>query len=229
MSTVSINTLKSIPAARWIATVFGVLSGIGGMLHGIGEILQGNAAPDSMLIESWTVGPVATHMGGDPAFTVVPNLLVTGILSLIVSVSMIGWALACIHRKHGGLVLIALAIAMLLVGGGFGPPTLGLLAGIGGLGIKASYHLWRKCIHTAVVRFLASLWPWVFGVCVINGLFLTVGHVIGVVFLGVTDAALFLHSFFLAVALLLVSILMGIAYDVHLTRDQCLPQKAESI
>jgi hypothetical protein len=210
------NTLTTISAAKLIASIFGVLSGLGGILHGVGEILQGNVVPDGMFIESWTQGPIAAHMGGDPAMTIVPNLLVTGILALIVSITVIVWSAAYVHRKHGGLILLLLSIVMFLVGGGFGPPTLGLLAGVGGLGINAPYTWWRTHLHAKVQRFLAALWPWVFGVCLINGVFLIIGHVIGVVIFGMTNSAVFLNSFFLAVLLLFFSILTGVAYDIQL-------------
>ena len=219
MNTQGRNAVAAISAARFIASIFGVLSGLGGLLHGVGEVFQGNVVLESMFIESWTQGPIATHMGGDPAITIIPNLLITGILALIISGTTIVWSVAYVHRKHGGLILLGLAIVMLLVGGGVGPPTHGLLAGIGGLGINASYTWWRTHLHANVQCFMAALWPWVFGVCVINGVFLTIGHVIGVVFFGMTNAAVFLNSFFLAVALLFISILLGIAYDIQRIRE----------
>ena len=51
-------------------------------------MLQGNIVPNSMFIDSWTQGPIATHMAGDPAMTVVPNLPITGVLGGVVSVSL---------------------------------------------------------------------------------------------------------------------------------------------
>ncbi|MGB7296919.1 MAG: hypothetical protein WBC70_15145 [Candidatus Aminicenantales bacterium] len=186
-----------------------------GILHGVGEVLQGNVAPEGIIIESWTRGPLAEHMGGDPGMTIVPNLLVTGILTLIFSLAVIVWSAAFLERKRGGLVLLLLSVGMLLVGGGFGPPTLAILAGVGGLGIHARHTWWRKHVPGGARRFLAKLWPWIFGVCAVNGIFLVIGHVIPVFFLGVRNAALFTGSFFVAVVTLLLSILTGIAYDIE--------------
>lgn len=59
------------------ATLFGALAGVGGLVHGIGEVLQGNVAPEGLIINSWTVGPIATNMGGEPGMTIVPNLQIT--------------------------------------------------------------------------------------------------------------------------------------------------------
>ncbi len=61
-------------AAKWIASIFGILAGVGGATHGIGEILQGNMAPTGIIINSWTEGPIATYLGGDPGMTVVPKI-----------------------------------------------------------------------------------------------------------------------------------------------------------
>jgi hypothetical protein len=65
----------NLSAARVVASVFGILAGLGGITHGIGEVLQGNVAASGFGIKSWTQGPIATNMGGEPGLTIVPNLL----------------------------------------------------------------------------------------------------------------------------------------------------------
>lgn len=209
------NAPTAISAARLVASIFGVLSGLGGVTHGIGEILQGNVAPDGIWIYSWTQGPVATNMGGEPGITIVPNLLVIGILTVIVSLAVIVWSIAFVQRKRGGLFLLLLSIAMLLVGGGVGPPIIGILAGVAGLGINASHTWWRKHLRTNLRRFLATLWPWIFGIAVINGVFLMVGSVILVYFFDLNNPDLFTNSFFFAVVSLLLMIFTERAYDIQ--------------
>lgn len=209
------NAPTAISAARLVASIFGVLSGLGGVTHGIGEILQGNVAPDGIWIYSWTQGPIATNMGGEPGITIVPNLLVTGILTVIVSLAVIVWSIAFVQRKRGGLFLLLLSIAMLLVGGGVGPPIIGILAGVAGLGINASHTWWRKHLRTNLRRFLATLWPWIFGIAVINGVFLMVGSVILVYFFDLNNPDLFTNSFFFAVVSLLLMIFTERAYDIQ--------------
>jgi hypothetical protein len=93
---------QNISAARIIASIFGVLAGLGGITHGIGEILQGNVAPSGIIINSWTKGPIATNLGGEPAMTIIPNLFVTGVLTLIVSLAVVIWAAAFVQKKNGG-------------------------------------------------------------------------------------------------------------------------------
>lgn len=91
----------------------------------------------------------------------------------------------------------------------------GVLAGVVGLGIKASFTWWRKHLPVNIRRFLGKLWPWVFGVCVINGVFLVVGSVILVYFFGMNNPDLFVNSFFFAILSLLLNILTGVAYDLQ--------------
>ena len=209
------NAPSNISAARIVASIFGVLAGLGGLTHGIGEILQGNITPSGMFINSWTQGPIATHMGGDPAITIVPNLLLTGVLAIVVSLATIALAVAFVQRKHGGVVLILLSIAMLLVGGGVGSPIIGILAGIAGTSINAPLTWWRNHLPVKAQHFLAQLWPWVFGVAFINGVFLFIGAIILVYAFSWGNEDLYLNSFLFAVVSLLLTIITGIGYDLQ--------------
>jgi hypothetical protein len=176
--------------------------------------LQGNVTPDGIWINSWTQGPIATNMGGEPGITIVPNLLVTGIITIIVSLAIIIWSAAFIHRKYGGWILIILSVIMLPTGGGIGPPAMGILAGVAGLGIGAPLTWWRRHLSVKFKRFLGILWPWIFGVAVINGVFLVIGSLILVYFFDFNNPDLFTYSFLFAVVCLLLMIFTGRAYDI---------------
>jgi hypothetical protein len=210
------NKSKAInkSAARITASTFGFLSGLGGITHGIGEIRQGNVTSSGIVVNSWTQGPIATNMGGEPAMAVVPNLLITGILTIIFSLAVIIWSVMFVQRKQGGLVLILLSIAMLLVGGGFAPPVMGILAGVAGLGINA-HKWWGTHLSVKLQLLLAKSWPWIFGICLINGLFLVGVSIILVYFFGLNNPDLFVYSFFLAIVCLILCIFTGAAYDVQ--------------
>jgi len=209
-------------AARATATFFGVLSGWGGILHGIGEVLQGNVAPAGFFIPSWTQGPIAEHMGGDPGLTVVPNLLLTGVLTLAVSAAVVLWSLVGVQRRHGARNLVLLCVAMLLVGGGVGPPVVGMLAGLGAFAIRAPLTGWRRRLPAAARRVLAALWPWVFAIAALNGLFLFVGALPLVWLSDAFQADVFLDSFYFAVVSLLLTLLSGVAYDLE-RRERAVP------
>ncbi len=209
------NRFSKFSAARAAASVAGVLSGLGGITHGVGEVLQGNVAPEGIFIMSWTQGPIATNMGGEPAMTLAPNLLVTGLLAIVMGLMIIAWSAFFVPRRWGGLVLILLSIVMLLVGGGFAPPLFGILAGVAGLGINSPHAWWRGHVPATMRRLLAQAWPWIFAACVINGVFLVVGSVLLVYLSGFNNPELFVSSFLLALVLLLLTILTGIAYDIQ--------------
>jgi len=110
-----------------LASALGIFTGLGGASHGPGEILQGNVAPSNIVFQAW---PSLTALAGEPAMTIIPNLLVTGILTIIVGVLLAVWAAKFISRKHGGLVVILLTIVLLLVGGGLMPALFGIAAGV---------------------------------------------------------------------------------------------------
>lgn len=119
---------------RVAASILGIFAGIGGgVFHGIGEILQGSVAPNGIYIQAW---PVMQATAGEPAMTIVPNFLLTGILAIITGIIVMIWAAKFIERKNGGLVLILLSIIMLLFGGGIIPPIIGVIGGIIGTRIK---------------------------------------------------------------------------------------------
>jgi hypothetical protein len=145
-------------ATKAVATFFGVVAGIAGLEHGYFEVLQGNARPTGLMIPS--MGPPCipekVWNGCEPAMTVLPNFLVTGILALIISVAVIVWTAAFLQRKNGGAVLIMLSIALLLFGGGIFPPLIGIIGGMAGIKINAPMS---GKPAGGFLRFLAKLWP----------------------------------------------------------------------
>lgn len=131
--TIIIRRTFKVSITRAAASTIGVFAGLTGASHGPGEILQGNVAPSGIMIQSW---PGLTQLGGEPAMTIIPNFLVSGVLTIIFGLIVTAWAAAFVQRKNGGLVLILLSVIMLLVGGGLFPPGFGVIAGIIGTRIK---------------------------------------------------------------------------------------------
>ena len=129
--------------------------------------------------------------------TIVPNLLVTGILAILVSLIFLVWATVFIERKNGGLVLILLSIVMLLVGGGFGPPLLGIIIGVTGTRINAPLTWWRTHLSIGSQHFLGKLWPWFFAASLIAWLLLFPGSILLDYFFGVNNPAFIPIVFFL--------------------------------
>jgi hypothetical protein len=146
-------------ATKTVAIWFGVVAGIAGIMHGYYEILQGSTRPEGVVIPSIGLPCVAEQAWNacEPALTVVPNFLITGILAVILGLLVLVWSGWFIERRNGGVVLILLSVLLLLFGGGFFPPLIGIIGGIAGLSI-------HKPIPDkepgAVLRFAAKLWPW---------------------------------------------------------------------
>ncbi len=201
-------------SAKITSTIFGVFAGIGGLTHAIGEIVQGNVNPGSIYFNSWDRGPVFESMGGDPAISILPNFLFTGLVGLVISLVTITWAAAFMKRKNGGRFLLLLSLGMLLFGGGIGPPTIGLLSGATGTWILSPLDKWRKWLAGKPQKFLAALWPWVFGICLINGSFLFVFANVLISVSGPYNSDLFYYSFLFATFTFPAMMLTGIAKDI---------------
>ena len=145
-------------ATKTVAMWFGIAAGIAGLEHGYFEILQGNTRPASLAFPSMGLpcDPAVIWNACEPAMSILPNFLLTGALAMLLGLTMIVWSAAFVQRKHGGLVLILLSMALLLFGGGFFPPLIGIIGGAAGTRINrpVSGNPGR------VTRFAAKLWPW---------------------------------------------------------------------
>lgn len=201
------NTTKAT-----VSTMSAIVA-LAGLEHGIGEILQGSITPDGLVIMSWP-GPTFSILAGEPAMTIVPNLLATGILAVLFSLIFLLWATMFVQRKNGGLVLILLSILLLLVGGGFGPPILGIILGAAGTKINSTWTWWRAHFPDSLRRFLGKLWSWFLAGSVTAWLMMFPGLILIDHFFGVRDPELLISIvFFSALGSLLLAIFSGFARD----------------
>ncbi|HEX6329537.1 MAG TPA: hypothetical protein VFZ72_23440 [Jiangellaceae bacterium] len=207
--------LGGFSSLRILAAVCGGLAGVGGIVHGVGEVVQGRQAPGGMVFDSWAEGRIAENLGGEPAMSFIPNLLITGILTIVVSLAVFTWAVVFVDRRYGGRVLVLLSVLMLLVGGGFGPPVLGMLAGAAAGGAHARRPRWERPLAGRAGRLLAFLWPGLFWLCVLNAVFLVIGSLVLSTAFDVAAPELFVFSLFLVVVSMPVATLAGIADDLR--------------
>jgi hypothetical protein len=109
--------LEDINATRVVASSFGVLAGLAGLIAGFFEVLQGNVVPDGYWISY--IGPEYSMWQDSTydAFTIIPNLTVTGILTIITGILVLVWSVGFIHRKRGPTVMFLLSVILFLVGG----------------------------------------------------------------------------------------------------------------
>lgn len=107
---------KHINATRVVATTFCVLVGLAGIDHGIFEILQGNNPPGKILIEAIGPAPRFWEFGTEPAVTIIPSYMVSGILTTVIGILVIIWSVFFIDRKHGAGTLMLLCILLFVTG-----------------------------------------------------------------------------------------------------------------
>ena len=62
--------------------------------------------------------------------TILPNFRITGIVAFILGVVTIFYSLTVVRKGSGGVVLILLSLALLLMCGGIVPPVIGVMGGV---------------------------------------------------------------------------------------------------
>lgn len=163
-------------ATRITVGVFGTIAGLAGIEHGVGEIRQGSVAPEGVVFESWPDSELFRILAGEPAMTVVPNLLLAGVLTVFVSLLFTAWAIAFMDKTYGGWILVAVSVLLLLVGGGFGPPLLGTILGVAA--IRAQNPRRSVRAESRAGRVLTRSWPWLMGAAVASWLTVMPGTVL---------------------------------------------------
>jgi len=202
-------------ATRLFVSTFGALWALAGIEHGVGEVLQGNVAPSGVMFPSWPDAAFFHSLNGEPAMTIIPNLFITGILTILSSLALLVWAAWFVQRKNSGLVMIFLSLTMLLVGGGIFPPILGILVGIIAtrLPVSAPARVQRAA---GLQRFLAKLWPWSYIVCLIAWLALFPGLAFLGYFGGMNDQTVILVLLPVALGISILTVFSCFAYDARI-------------
>lgn len=203
-------------ATRVFASTFGGIMALAGIEHGIGEISQGNMAPIGIMILSWPESGFFRSLGGEPAMTVIPNLFITGILTVLISLALLIWSVLFVHRKNGGQIMVLLSIVMLLVGGGIFPPILGILIGAVATRIHAPVSSSKAPQSSGFQRILAKLWPWSYTACIIAWLAMLPGIPLLGYFFGVNNPAVVLVILSFTLGTLLLTAFSGFAYDIQM-------------
>jgi hypothetical protein len=206
-------------ATRVVASTLGTLVGLAGIDHGIFEILQGHIRPESYMIAA--IGPQQRFWvyGEETALTIIPSFLISGILSVILGIVVIVWAIGFVDRKYGSGVLLLLSIALFLVGGGFAPIFMALIACLTATRIQKPLKFWRAVLPAVIRKFLGKIWLGVLIAFVIIFVFSVIVAIFGwplTAFFDDATAFKHLNSIsFVMVGLMLLSSLCGFAHDIQ--------------
>ncbi len=200
-------------ATRVLAASLGLFAGFGGLEHGYFEILQGNVRPESIMIASMGTPCVPEEVWHlcEPAMTIIPNFLVTGILSMSLGLVTMIWSAAFVQRPRGGAILTLLSAGLLLFGGGIFPPLIGMVGGVAGTRINKP----MKKQPGPVCGMLAKMWPWTLIIFIV-GLFsqFVIGYFFNEFLMEKAGALIPI----LILGLLVLSVLTGYAHDVKMTK-----------
>jgi hypothetical protein len=206
-------------ATRVVASTLGVLVGLAGIEHGLFEVLQGDVRPDSIMIEA--IGPAQRlwEYAAEPALTIIPSLLVSGILAIIFGILVVLWSVAFIQTRHGPGVLLILSIILWLVGGGFAPIFFTIFAVATATRIDKPLTWWRKALPASARGVLAKIWPWSTFLFVLVFLIGVEIAIFGYPLLWFLEAdttyAIQWNSAYIMLALMLLSIITGFAHDIQ--------------
>ena len=201
--------------AATIGVFFGLFSGVN---HGFFEILQGNKSTNGLLISAIGEGQRFWLEGHEPAFTIVPNFMITGILSVIVGGAIVIWSVRFLPTRHGRTVFLGLFILSFLVGGGIGQVFFFLPAWAFATRMNKPLTWWRKILLRRSWPFLSKLWP---GTLVLATVVMLVGVEIAIFgyFPGLAEpeaiqntAMLFVFS---SAALYVISFIAGLGHDLR--------------
>jgi hypothetical protein len=205
-------------ATRIIVATVGCMLGLAGMDHGIFETLHGNTLTNSLVIQAIGEAHRMWLHGTEEAFTIIPNFLLTGMLAIIVSITIIVWSVGFIHKKHGPAVFLLLFILLFLVGGGVGQVVFFIPTWLASTRINNPLTWWRKVFPGKIRQVLAKCWPFSLFAVLICFLIALEIAIFGF-FPGVDNPDTVLAicwSFLLAAwVLLLFTFVNGFAYDIQ--------------
>jgi len=198
-------------ATKTVATWLGIAAGLSGIEHGLFEIIQGNAKPEGLFITS--IGPPCNPEevwnACEPAMTIIPNFLITGILAVLIGLVISFLSIFFIHHKRSGMMLIFISMALLLFGGGLFPPMIGIVGGIAAMKINKPINGKR------VIKKAAKLWPWLLVVFLI---WIVGQWIVGYFFNRFMQKAMY-FGLFLILSSLPLSLYSAYAHDVYAKRN----------
>jgi hypothetical protein len=152
------SSFYHLNATRVTVTTIGVIFGLAGFNHGFFEFLQGNTPTDGLFIHAIGEAQRFWPLGTEDAFTIIPNFMITGILAMLLGVTIIIWSLRFVQAPYGPTGFLALFILLFLVGGGIGQIAFFIPAWAFATRMNKPLTWWRKVLPRSAWPFLSKLW-----------------------------------------------------------------------
>ena len=102
-------------------------------MHGYYEVLLGNNNPNGVFFDAITGNLLSKQFSGWPgwpAFSIIPNFLITGLLVFTIDGLFLIWLVFFHNNQRWGAVIILFSILLCIFGGGFKPPFFGIVSGV---------------------------------------------------------------------------------------------------
>ena len=152
------SSFRNWNATRVVATTVGVIFGFSGINHGFFEFLQGNTPTENFVIQAIGEAQRFWVLGTEEAFTILPTFQLSGLLSMIVGLTIIIWSLCFLPTRHGRTVFLGLFILLFLVGGGIGQVAFFIPAWAFATQMDKPLTWWGKFFPRSIYLFLSKVW-----------------------------------------------------------------------
>jgi hypothetical protein len=144
-------------AVRISTAAFGTLCSLTGILAGVFLIFQGNAPTNAMKISYIGTEYLMWEHDTYTAYTLIPNYLFSGIVTILASIVLLYWSIFHIHKTYGSIGFLALSTVQLLTGGGF-VIDLAVITFLLSFGINSKLIWWRDKLQNKFGYYLALFW-----------------------------------------------------------------------
>ncbi len=152
------STNKINQTTRKVTSLVGIFLAIAGFEHGLFAALQGNKPTNGYIIQAIGEDMQWWIYGGEEAFTLIPNFLITGITAMIISVFIMLWSVYFISGPYGTTVFIIAFILLLLTGGGIGFILFFIPAWAYSRNIRSSLNWWKRNLPSGRINTLSRMW-----------------------------------------------------------------------
>jgi hypothetical protein len=179
--------------------------------------MQGNTPTNGFMINAIGEAQRFWIEGHEPALSIIPNFLLTGILSVIVGLAIVIWSLWFLPTKYGRSVYLGLFMLSFLLGGGIGQVFFFVPAWVFATRMGKPLSWWRKILPRDTWRFLSRLW---FVTLVLATVLMSIALEIGIlgIFPGITDPAsiqnMAMICMFSSAVLYVISFIAGFGHEL---------------